>query len=197
MINNIPSIFIVGNLTFTFEDLQKLPAQVIDEIKIEIPTFFKNNNRGRKFIRFFGCSLTFLENVLDTTTGEVTTSTYNPLHTTVHSNLANLNNTTAAIDLNIKVNDKYSVQDFLNSSHTNFYSDYVSTANNYLNPKIYEIYTHTDNIIFKFINEYGKRQKVFEIKRAVLNPSYSSVDSLIYSFQCLYKIEMELILEQN
>jgi hypothetical protein len=188
MDNNIPTNFIVGNPTFTIEDLQKLPSQVVNEISIEMPGDFVTS-RGRKYIKIFGCSLTLMEHVVDTATNQINVQIFNPLHTTLHSNIVNMTNTYAVINKNIKF-ESDDINNIVKLSSVNHYNTYISTTNNFLNPKIYELVTNNQFITFKFIDQYGNNLNLLEIVRDENNNN-----KFISSFQCLYKIEMQLLKE--
>jgi hypothetical protein len=86
-------------------------------------------------------------------------------------------------------------------THLDRYTDYVSTTNNYMMQKSFEISNEVANneIHFYFIDQYGQRVKILKIDRE----EYEDIDSntstvrgmeeRFFSFQALHKIEMELI----
>jgi hypothetical protein len=86
-------------------------------------------------------------------------------------------------------------------THLTRYTDYVSTTNNYMMQKSFEVYNEVVNneIHFYFIEQYDQRVKILKIDREEyddINPNIGVVKSReerFFSFQALYKIEMELI----
>jgi hypothetical protein len=201
MLSNIKDsrYFIIGNLTFTFNDLLLLPTQCINSIKVILPDHFRFY-QGKKYIKFYGCTLSYLTHNIDEN-DEVSENMFNPIHVTLHSNIVNSTNTDG------KTN-KESVLIFtsLPPQHINNYSNYVSTTNNYLNQKIFEIDDSMMELEFYFTDQYGER-----VNTLVIEHEYEQVfdgegnakkdekgnnvyeETKFYSFQCLYKIEMELI----
>jgi hypothetical protein len=129
----------------------------------------------------------------------LTESTFTPQHAAVHSNLPNLINTKAEINMS-----RIQLHPENPPTHLNRYHDYVSTANNYMLQKLYEVPAGiVDQLRFHFIDQYRQKVKVLQIKRGVVqqavpddegNSQIVDVDTF-WSFQSLYKIEMELIYE--
>jgi hypothetical protein len=86
-------------------------------------------------------------------------------------------------------------------THLNRYTDYLYTTNNYMMQKSFEITNEVANneINFYFINKYGQRVKILKIDRELYQdivPNtgvFRGTDERFFSFQALYKIEMELI----
>jgi hypothetical protein len=141
--------FVVGNLTFTAEDLQKLPDQENLDIQIQIPQEFRCH-KGKKFIMFYGCTLTYSIHYKSGDEQVLTESTYTPQHATVHSNLPNLINTKAEIDMS-----RIQLHPENPPTHLNRYHDYVSTANNCMLQKLYEVPAGmVDQLRFHFIDKY-------------------------------------------
>jgi hypothetical protein len=220
------SYFIIGNLTFTRDEIIMLPSQYIENIEIDFPYMFKKHS-GQKFVKFIGCSLQYM-----TYNGPIqnfTEAVYNPLHTTLHSNIVNTDNTESAVDKSqlvvyedydyiLKYNDpNYFNKVYTKPSHINEYTDYILTVNNFFNQKVYKIPQQTSKLKFHFIDENGERVKILQIQKYLIeeeNPEYTTWLSknvnergdqpvktiqipYIYYFQALYNIEMELILGYN
>jgi hypothetical protein len=86
-------------------------------------------------------------------------------------------------------------------THLDRYTDYVSTTNNYIMQKSFEISNEVANneIHFYFIDQYGQRVKILKIDREEyenIAPDTGIVKGIqerFFSFQALYKIEMDLI----
>jgi hypothetical protein len=86
-------------------------------------------------------------------------------------------------------------------THLDRYTDYVSATNNYMKQKSFEISIEVANneIHFYFIDQYGQRVKILKIDREEYddidsNTSFNrGLEERFFSFQSLYKIEMELI----
>jgi hypothetical protein len=181
--------FIVGNATFTFEELFNLDDQTVTDIVVSLPESFKNY-KGKKYIKFYGCTVAFL--VHDTSSEQIE-QTYTPLHTTLHSNITNMTNTEGYLDRkSIVFNEEHP------SLHLNDYTDYVSTTNNYLNQKIYCIPDTVTELKFYFLDQYGRKIKILNIEHSIVENDDGSTASVVEtkvfkSFQTLYKIEMELI----
>jgi hypothetical protein len=101
-------------------------------------------------------------------------------------------------DINI---DQFQLDHNNPPTHLDRYTDYVSTTNNYMMQKSFEISNEVANneIHFYFIDQYGQRVKILKIDREEyedIDPNTQIVrgtDERFFSFQALYKIEMELI----
>jgi hypothetical protein len=218
---NQSSYFVVGNLTFTKDEIKKLPTQVINEIEVEFPYIFRRHT-GDRYIKFIGCSLSYIqyngsEKSMDNE------MVYNPIHTTLHSNIVDNNTTESVIDkskLVVYESDELGKILFDNNdhkfiekpSHINEYTDYILTVNNFFNQKIYKIPQTIDKLKFYFVDEQGERVNVLQINHYLSNEVsqdyidwYNKPDeekgdepaiyeSNLYFFQALFKIEMELII---
>jgi hypothetical protein len=199
--------FVVGNLTFNKDELKNLPNQEITEIEIEFPTSFKYH-RPNRFIKVLGCSLTYL--AYDGAEDSIKELVYNPLHTTLHSNIINPINTDSAIDKTQLLLD--STKD--PPSHINDYTQYLLTVNNYFTQKMFKIPDFISKLKFHFIDEQGEKVKILSINHYegdIQNPQYlwyledpdkfstfvneppTIKAPFIHIFQALFKIEMELI----
>jgi hypothetical protein len=187
--------FLVGNCTFAPDDLVKLPNQDVDFIKVNLPIGFKQAT-GKKYIKLYGCTLTYAAHFRNSVFEELQEQTYTPMHTTFHSNMTNMTNTRS--DINI---DQFQLDPENPPTHLDRYTDYVSTTNNYMMQKSFEISNEVANneIHFYFIDQYGQRVKILKIDREEYNdidPNTGvdkGIDERFFSFQALYKIEMELI----
>jgi hypothetical protein len=187
--------FLVGNCTFTPDDLVKLPNQDVDFIKINLLIGFKQA-QGNKYIKLYGCTLTYAARYTNSKNEELSEQIYIPMYTTFHSNITNMTNTRSDIEID-------QIQLHLDNppTHLNRYTDYLSTTNNYMMQKAFEIINKAchNEIHFYFIDQYGQRVKILKIDREEyddIHPNTSlnrGIDERFFSFQSLYKIEMELI----
>jgi hypothetical protein len=173
--------FLVGNCTFTPDDLVNLLNQDIDYIKVNLPIGFKQAT-GKKYIKLYGCTLTYAAHFRNARDEELQEQTYTPMYTTFHSNMTNMTNTRS--DINI---DQIQL-DPDNPPHILI--------------DILIMYLHLItkcNIHFYFIDQYGQRVKILKIDRekydviAEDSGIVRSREERFFSFQALYKIEMELI----
>jgi hypothetical protein len=81
---------------------------------------------------------------------------------------------------------------------TNNYTDYLSSTNNYMMQKSFEISNEVGNneIHFYFIDQYGQRVKILKIDREEyedIDPNtliVRGIEKRFFSFQALYKIEI-------
>jgi hypothetical protein len=202
--------FIIGNLTFTKDEIKSLPDQYIYNIEVDFPTLFKRHP-GEKFVKFVGCSLQYMSYNGPEEYFEETV--YNPLHTTLHSNLVTNENTESKIDMLQLKTDPTKPK----LAHINEYTDYILTVNNFFNQKVFKISNQINKLKFHFIDENGEKVKILQIYHyddEQDNPEYATWLSedintrgekpdekinvpCIYYFQALYNIEMELIKGYN
>jgi hypothetical protein len=176
--------FIVGNLTITKDEILNLPDQKIHDIEIDYPLLFKNHTH-QKFIKFIGCSLQYM--TYDGPLEDFTETVYNPLHTTLHSNIVNTDNTESAVDKSkLVVYEDYDYKlnyndlnvfnkQFSKPTHINEYTDYILTVNNFFNQKVYKITPYMNKLKFYFIDENGEKVKILQIQRydrEDINPDY-------------------------
>jgi hypothetical protein len=179
--------FTIGNLTLSYEELTKLPDQVVSDITIPLPTSFKIY-QGKKFIRFYGCTLSYLVNNWYIEADQQQEEIYNPVHTTIHSNMVSTSNSEGKYDdSHVTFNILYP------PANLNKYNDYVGTINNFLNQKMFEIPEEMNELKFYFLDQYGQKQNILIIYHA--DGMYENVFQKVFfhSFQCLFKLEMELI----
>jgi hypothetical protein len=153
--------FLVGNCTFTPDDLVNLPNQDVDFIKVNLPIGFKQAT-GKKYIKLYGCTLTCAAHFRNSRLEELQEQTYTPMHITFHSNMTNMTNTRS--DINI---DQIQLDPDNPPTHLDRYTDYVSSTNNYMMQKSFEISNEVANneIHFYFIDQYGQRVKILKIDR--------------------------------
>jgi hypothetical protein len=179
---------------------------VID-IKVNLQLEFKSYQE-KKYIKFYGSTLTYAVHYKKSKDVAFTIQIYTPLHITFHSNEVNMVNTKSEVDTeSIKLNP--------NNPPTNLnrYSYYVSTSNNYLKQKIFQISNEllNDGFYFYFINRYGKKVNILKSEHGEVNKldgngnvipiinyytkniTGNVKDETFYLFQTLYKIEIELI----
>jgi hypothetical protein len=149
--------FTVGNLTLSYEDLLNLPNQIISDITIPLSPSFRDYE-GKKYVKFYGCSLSYLVNNWDAESNQQHEEIYNPVHTTIHSNIVNLVNSEGKYDdSHVKFNTLHS------PSNLNKYNDYIGTINNFLNQKIFEISDEMNELKFYFLDQYGQKQNILII----------------------------------
>jgi hypothetical protein len=138
---------------------------------------------------------------------------YNPLHTTLHSNIVSNDNTESKIDKSQLIIDPTKPR----LTHINEYSDYILTVNNFFNQKIYKITQNVNDLEFHFIDENGEKVNILQVHHYTkdeANPEYiiwlNTEEELrgdepeptvqtpyFFFFQALYNIEMELITGYN
>jgi hypothetical protein len=191
--------FVVGNITLTKNEIRNLPNQSISEIEVDFPYLFKRNMTDR-YIRFIGCSLSYIQyNGIESTMNEE--MVYNPIHTTLHSNIVDNNTTESAIDksklvvfeneeLGKVLYDNNNYKFIQKPTHINEYTDYILTVNNFFNQKIFKIPQTIDKLKFYFIDEQGEKVNILQIQHYLDDENIPQ----IYFFQALFKIEMELII---
>jgi hypothetical protein len=186
------SYFILGNLTLTKDEISNLPNQSFNEIEVEFPILFKKH-LGIRYVKFNGCSLQYMR--YDGPEEDFEELVYNPLHTTLHSNIVNNDNTESAVDKSKLIVDPTKPI----PSHINEFSDYVLTVNNYFNQKLYKIPVDMNKLKFYFIDENGEKVNVLRVYHYLHeetnpeDPSQTIQVPYLFYFQALYNIEMELI----
>jgi hypothetical protein len=178
MLKQTSKYFIVGNQTFTEDELRALPNQVVKDINVVLPEWFVSVRTEKKFTKFYGATITSLLYTTDET-GKETIMIENPLHVTLHCDLAR-HSTNGYVDKKyIQINPNHT------PSPVNCNEDYLGTINNYQYQKIYEILPNTHEINFYFTSPYGKKVSIIEV---------NNTDSF-NCLQTLYKIELELIIQ--
>jgi hypothetical protein len=70
--------FLVGNCIFTPDDLVKISNQDIDFIKVNLPIGFKQVT-GKKYIKLYGCTLTYAVDYRNARDEELSEQTYTPM----------------------------------------------------------------------------------------------------------------------
>jgi hypothetical protein len=133
MFNLTGKIFLSGNCTFIPDDLVKLRNWDVDFININLPIGFKQA-QGKKYIKLYRCTLTYAAHYRNRADEELSEQTYIPMHTTFHSNITNKTNIRTDIDV-----DKIQFDPDNPTTHLNRFTVYVSTTNNYMIQKVFEI----------------------------------------------------------